>query len=493
MGRSSSVGRQPRSRSSAHALCAAAAGTLLLLGCAGEPSETPHVSRLGFRTHPGLEEGQVAFDPPIVVELQDASGEIVPGASQNVTLRLTATPVGARLSGTTTVPAVDGIATFSNVHVALPGDGFALEARVEGASIATSSPFAVRLSFTSVSVGSAHSCGLTVAGYAYCWGGNPAGQIGDSTTAPRVSPVPVAGRRRFTQLSTGDLHTCAVTAEHVAYCWGFNEYGRLGDGTTATQRETPTPVAEGLPFAQVSAGAVHTCGVTVTGDPYCWGFNDHGQVGDPQIGQYRGPIPVAGDVRFTEVSAGGTHTCGLTADSTAYCWGNNDVGQLGDSGSSSTTAPTPVSGGLRFRRLVAGGIHTCGVTVDRALYCWGFNNHGQLGDGTTTERHAPTLITAGASVEDVSAGYTYTCAVATGGTAYCWGMNFDGQVGDGTTQTPRLSPTPVAGGLTFAAVSAHNAHTCGLTLERIVYCWGAAGAIGNGTENGSLTPTRVVQ
>ncbi len=45
--------------------------------------------------------------------------------------------------------------------------------------------------FTAVSAGGRHTCGVTAAGVAYCWGTNGSGQLGDGTWIDRLSPVPV--------------------------------------------------------------------------------------------------------------------------------------------------------------------------------------------------------------------------------------------------------------------------------------------------------------
>jgi alpha-tubulin suppressor-like RCC1 family protein len=54
-------------------------------------------------------------------------------------------------------------------------------------------PVASGLSFSGVTTGQAHTCGVTAAGAAYCWGANGWGQLGDGTTTNRVTPVLVAG------------------------------------------------------------------------------------------------------------------------------------------------------------------------------------------------------------------------------------------------------------------------------------------------------------
>src|SRR5919201_1241535 len=76
------------------------------------------------------------------------------------------------------------------------------------------------LSFRQVSTGGgAHTCGVTTADVAYCWGRNADGQLGDGTTSDRLRPVPIAGGRRLRQVSAGDFHTCGVNPFDRAFCW----------------------------------------------------------------------------------------------------------------------------------------------------------------------------------------------------------------------------------------------------------------------------------
>jgi alpha-tubulin suppressor-like RCC1 family protein len=108
--------------------------------------------------------------------------------------------------------------------------------------------------------------------------------------------VLVAGGLSFAAVSVGHQHTCGVTAAGAAYCWGSNDgvsSGALGDGTTV-DRWTPTLVTGGLSFVAVSAGVYHTCGVTAAGVIYCWGFNGFGQLGDGTFTDSSVPVKVAG-------------------------------------------------------------------------------------------------------------------------------------------------------------------------------------------------------
>jgi alpha-tubulin suppressor-like RCC1 family protein len=102
------------------------------------------------------------------------------------------------------------------------------------------------LRFLHVSAGGSHTCGLTTENRAYCWGDNVFGQLGDNTTARRLTPVRVVGALRFQSVSTAvsSPHTCGVTTANLAYCWGRGLEGQLGNGERKL-RKTPTLVAGG--------------------------------------------------------------------------------------------------------------------------------------------------------------------------------------------------------------------------------------------------------
>jgi len=80
-----------------------------------------------------------------------------------------------------------------------------------------------------------------------------------------------------------------------------------------------------------------------------------------------------------------------------------------------------------------------------------------------------------------SAGSDHTCGVTGNGGLLCWGRNRNGQLGDGSTED-RNVPTAVAGLPPVAAVSAGVEHTCAVTTDGVAYCWGNAywGALGIG-------------
>ena len=137
----------------------------------------------------------------------------------------------------------------------------------------------------------------------------------------------------------------------------------------------PLPGPAGL-SKSVPAG-----GVTATGEAWCWGRNDMGQLGDGSHESRARPVRVAATVPFTSVATGAHHSCALAADGRAWCWGNNEWGQLGDNTLTSRTSPAPIRGDLRFRTLTAGNNVTCGTTAAGEAWCWGSSHYGMLGSG----------------------------------------------------------------------------------------------------------------
>jgi hypothetical protein len=184
----------------------------------------------------------------------------------------------------------------------------------------------------------------------------------------------------FAAISAGNSHTCGVTGTGDAYCWGDNFAGKLGD-ETATMRLMPVAVHGGLKFARITAGGQTTCGITTAAAAYCWGQNTFGALGTGGgTGPSTMPSPVAGQRAFQTVAAGDSHTCGLS-EGAVFCWGLN-------------YGPTPVivPSTSTIITLTAGNTHTCGVTSENLVMCWGGNSSGQLGDGTTTSRSIPLTV-----------------------------------------------------------------------------------------------------
>jgi alpha-tubulin suppressor-like RCC1 family protein len=184
------------------------------------------------------------------------------------------------------------------------------------------------------------------------------------------------------------------------------------------------------------------------------------------------------------VAAGGSHTCAITKLGALSCWGNNEHGQLGDGTTVNRSTPVEVAGlGGGVKAVALGWGHTCAVTLEGAVKCWGYNKNGELGNGSTADSGTPVDVQGlGSGVTAIAAGDDHTCAVTAEGGLKCWGYNKYGQLGDGSTESSAV-PVDVAGVSGGAVgVAAGWGHTCLLTVRGGVMCWGnnENGQLGNG-------------
>ena len=274
----------------------------------------------------------------------------------------------------------------------------------------------------------------------------------------------------------------------------------------------------GLQLTAIDPGTFTTCGLADDGTAFCWGANASDAllgVGSPPdncpgFADLGGRTPcnitptvVLGATTFASIGVGNGYACGLDAGGAAHCWGVNNDGRLGTGDTIAASTPEAVTGGLTFMALDAGGAHTCGLTTDGAAFCWGSNENGALGGGASTDTcltlftprteipcsDTPVAVGGGLTFTaiDVAEGGQHTCAVTGDGTVYCWGRGAQGQLGSGgTTSDPRAVP----GGQTFETVSAGSDHTCALTTDGEAYCWGGNvdGQLGNGAVAGQDIP-----
>src|SRR5207247_9790132 len=90
--------------------------------------------------------GGRARRPAVQVGARDAGGKVATGLAGSVAAALGTNPSGGTLAGTTTVPAVSGVASFASLSLNKVGSGYTLTAAAPfqpALTGATSNPFEV--------------------------------------------------------------------------------------------------------------------------------------------------------------------------------------------------------------------------------------------------------------------------------------------------------------------------------------------------------------
>jgi alpha-tubulin suppressor-like RCC1 family protein len=201
---------------------------------------------------------------------------------------------------------------------------------------------------------------------AMSWGPGGSGRLGDSDTIDRSSPVTVAGGiTNWSAISAGNDHSLGLTDTGVLYAWGRGSFGRLGD-ETIIDKSSPVTVVGGITnWSQVSAGNFHSLGLTDAGVLYAWGDGVGGVLGDGTTIDRSSPVTVVGGItNWSAISAGSIHSLGLTDAGVLYAWGFGSYGQLGDETTISRSSPVTVVGGItNWSAISAGGAHSLGLKI----------------------------------------------------------------------------------------------------------------------------------
>ncbi|WP_437676664.1 RCC1 domain-containing protein [Sorangium sp. So ce131] len=376
-------------------------------------------------------------------------------------------------------------------------------------------------SITQVAAGGAHTCAVLSDGTVWCWGLNASGQVGTppSQSAQVRTPAPLQGISDVLRIQLGGSdeigHSCALLESGQVSCWGANDAHQLGTGEESTDDRSTPVVVPGIEGASaLSLGSHHACAVVAGGRVTCWGANQFGQAGqDPLVHQtVATPTLVDGLDDVEELAAGAIHTCARTKQGAVKCWGSNESGQCGVlpiNPGGPILPPREVPGLDGAKRIAAGSHHTCatsGPSGEEVVLCWGAESCGQLGAGITCNEGCPVLwdecsqaeptqATAGErsfAVSELALGAYHTCTISyASNSVRCWGRNNRFQVKQSDTNPVfDVTQTNQLGAL---QVSAGGYHTCILTSDGAMVCWGSNefGQLGSGLADQRHGPARV--
>ena len=355
--------------------------------------------------------------------------------------------------------------------------------------------------------------GLDINGYLWAWGRgaitNGPG-LGDGTTFDRSSPVSVLTTNRWSKLRAGTQYIlAALDMSSYAWTWGWNQDGGLGDGTTAN-KSTPVSVVGGLQFTDIQAGydvggSGGACfiGLTANGTVWTWGANGKGTLGDGTTTSKSSPVSVAGLPLISSIGFKHTPYALSSTTNSAWSWGYQGLSTmpLGDGTTFPRSSPVSVmtlitsyfqSGnptvvsGNPSRMAIIGATDNQTSAIDTDGNCWNWGANVQTLTGSVAQL-IPGPNYWGGGFGGARGGY-----IDSNGCGWQWGQNNNGQLGDGTTN-PKSSAVSILGNRIWKQV--WNANYIGAGLDTLSYAWtwgSNSGTIGDGTTFNRSSPTSVV-
>src|SRR3989339_102681 len=412
--------------------------------------------------------------------------------------------------------------------------------------------------YSSVSAGIFHTCGIRANdSRVLCWGSGTYGQLGDGESGDNLNSNITTDSSSYTSVSAGRYHTCGIRVNDLrVLCWGESLYGRLGDGQNGVDVLNPNLTTDTSAYSSISAGYEHTCGIRASdGRVLCWGESASYQLGDGQntldrnvstlttdISPYKKGFTQGNETLVSILSSSNLHAGEIwklscrAYDFTSYSsWMNSSIITI--LGGPPTMATVKINStvntkndsiygycngtdkesddlayqyqwyngstvyfnGTLFKEgsISAGNYHTCGIRAnDSRVLCWGGRNYGALGDGndSNTDNLNPNVTTDTSSYISVSAGYFYTCGIrANDSRVLCWGSGLWGKLGDGST-TNHSEPNLTTDNSSYTKIYVGYYHTCGIRAnDSRVLCWGQGdnGQLGDGGIGDNLIPTLI--
>ncbi len=168
--------------------------------------------------------------------------------------------------------------------------------------------------FRQVSVGLIHTCAIQLPYLnVVCWGDRGSGE----TNPPNrqfnevaagfgfscgVEVGGAASLGRYRQIGVGLAHTCAITSpDGSILCWGANTWGESSPPAGGGYRQVTVGDSAG-------GGGAHSCALASDSHVICWGDHSFGKCTPP-------------DARFWSIDAAENYTCGVSTTGQVWCWG----------------------------------------------------------------------------------------------------------------------------------------------------------------------------
>jgi alpha-tubulin suppressor-like RCC1 family protein len=160
----------------------------------------------------------------------------------------------------------------------------------------------------------------------------------------------------------------------------------------------------------------------------------------------------------------------------------------------------------QFQSIDIGADFSCGFTNLGRGYCWGVGSVGQLGSaadstcfGSSGGGQLPCTLSpkrvTGPTLEftAIQAGGVFACGITKDKLVYCWGDNTFGEIGNGGKGAGAQPALATVGQVRFDSIAVGRTHACALSTTKQVYCWGndSGGEQGEPPTINSTTPIPV--
>ncbi len=174
---------------------------------------------------------------PVKVEVLDGSGQLATGSTAAVTVAIGANPGSGSLSGTVTVNASGGVASFSNLSIDRAGIGYTLTATSPGITLATSANFTIW--------GSLQRCSTT-----------PCSASSSTTTTTATVTTSSASTTQLLGFGIGGVSfTCGGTYQRVSDPVSFDVFSPSGVVQSSAQFTVSLEISKSAVQASGRTGA----------------------------------------------------------------------------------------------------------------------------------------------------------------------------------------------------------------------------------------------
>ena len=220
---------------------------------------------------------------------------------------------------------------------------------------------------------------------------------------------------------------------------GDNASGIHGNGNNINSGTPQMAMQNILPFASIYSTNDFIIGIDEQGNPFAWGNNNTGQLGNGSFTSSNTPIQIPGVSTLKNCATSKESVMAVNTSGEVYIWGGNSEGELGLGTNSVVNFPMENTSIVDVDTIAAGLNHFIILKNNGTVWSVGNNEFGQLGIGTNTNSNVPVLINGLSNIASIGAGHHHSFAIDSSGQLVAWGNNSSGQLGTGDLNN-RLSP-----------------------------------------------------